>query len=207
MQIEGKIIKVFAFHIEVRVSYGRKIYLINPSFQIKFSIFVCALLILVSTIYPFTILELMNGIINHLESMLPNVATDFRERKSKLIMFLILMQLGFTGLTFFICVFFSHKIAGPIYKLQMHLRGIREGKIRNQLYFRKGDYFQELASDVNLTLDHIEENIKKDIVYISEVQAYIQNLIHVVPDDKQSVLKEIHEKLGEIQNRYNERAN
>lgn len=184
------------------MSNGRKIYLINPGFQIKFSLFVCSLLFLVSIIYPFTIYELMNSIISHLESMLPNIAADYKTRRTQLFIFLILLQLGFTGLTFFICVFFSHKIAGPLYKLQKHLSMIRDGQPRGKLFFRSGDYFHEIADDINVTFDYIEENYKKDLMYISEVTSYINNLSLVVPDDKRVVLNEIIVKLNEIQDRF-----
>ena len=47
-----------------------------------------------------------------------------------------------------------------------------------------------------------EEEHKKDLVYISEVTTYINNLSLVVPEDKRVVLNEIIVKLNEIQNRF-----
>ncbi len=187
------------------MSNGRKIYLINPKFQIKFSFFICSLLFLVSIIYPFTIYELMDSIIHHLETISPNIAGDYKTRRSQLFLFLFLLQVGFTGLTFFICIFFSHKIAGPLYKLQKHLALIRDGQSRGPLFFRQGDYFQEIADDVNLTFDQLEERYKNDLVYLSEVTTYMNNLLHVVPDDKRAVIVEIISKLNEIQSRFNSR--
>lgn len=184
------------------MSNGRKIYLINPGFQIKFSLFISILLFVISIIYPFTIYELMNSIVNHLHSIMPNIAQDYDGKKKQIIFYLIMLQLSFTGLTFFICIFFSHRIAGPLYKLQKYLREYRDGLPRIPLTFRKGDYFQEVAEDVNLTLDQIEEDHKKDLVYISEVTTYINNLSLVVPEDKRVVLNEIIVKLNEIQNRF-----
>lgn len=187
------------------MSNGRKIYLINPEFQIKFSLFISILLFVISIIYPFTIYELMNSIVSHLNSIMPNIAQDYEGKKKQIIIYLVLLQLSFTGLTFFICIFFSHRIAGPLYKLQKYLREYREGTHgthRYPLSFRKGDYFQEVATDINLTLDQIEEEHKKDLVYISEVTTYINNLSLVVPEDKRVVLNEIIVKLNEIQNRF-----
>ena len=55
----------------------------------------------------------------------------------------------------------------------------------------------------NKTFENIQENYRKDFVYLSEVSAYINNLSLVVPDDKKIVLSEISKKLEEIQSRFN----
>jgi hypothetical protein len=184
------------------VSYSRKIYLINPKFQIRFSLYVCILVFLTSIIYPFSIYELMNTIVSHFSLKNPEIAVHYSNKRDALIMFLILLHLGFTCLTFFICVFFSHKIAGPLYKLQKHLKLIRENSAPNKLFFRKGDYFQELADDINETFDHLEDSYKNDLVYLSEVTSYINNLSLVVPDDKRVVLNEISSRLSLMQERF-----
>lgn len=184
------------------MSYSRKIYLINPKFQIRFSLYVCILVFLTSIIYPFSIYELMNTIITHFSIKNPEVAAHYISKRDALILFLILLHLGFTCLTFFICVFFSHKIAGPLYKLQKHLKLIREDNNPEKLFFRKGDYFQELADDVNETFEHMEDSYKNDLVYLSEVTSYINNLSLVVPDDKRVVLNEISSRLSRMQERF-----
>ena len=184
------------------MSYSRKIYLINPKFQIRFSLYVCILVFLTSIIYPFSIYELMNTIITHFALKNPEIASHYSDKRDSLILFLILLHMGFTCLTFFICIFFSHKIAGPLYKLQKHLKLLREDNNPGNLFFRKGDYFQELADDVNETFTHLEESYKNDLVYLSEVTSYINNLSLVVPDDKRVVLNEISSRLSHMQDRF-----
>ena len=184
------------------MSYSRKIYLINPKFQIRFSLYACILVFITSLIYPFSIYELMGNIVAHFALKNPEVAVYYSGKRDTLITLLMLLHLGLTALTFFACVFFSHRIAGPIYKLSKHLRLIREGSKPGRLFFRKGDYFLELADEINETFDHLEENYKKDLVYLSEVTTYINNLSLVVPDDKRVVLTEISSRLNEIQERF-----
>ena len=48
-----------------------------------------------------------------------------------------------------------------LYKMQKHLRSIREGFTPGKLFFRKGDYFQDVADDLNDTIEHIEDGYKK----------------------------------------------
>ncbi len=185
------------------VSYSRKIYLINPKFQIRFSLYVCLVVFLTSIIYPFSIYELMNTIIAHFALKSPEIAANYSNKRDALIIFLVLLHLGFTCLTFFLCIFFSHKIAGPLYKLEKHLQLLREPEENpGQLFFREGDYFGELAKEVNETMSFIEDNHKSDLVYLSEVTSYINNLSLVVPDDKRVVLNEISSRLSQMQERF-----
>jgi hypothetical protein len=155
-----------------------------------------------SIIYPISIYELMNSIIAHFSLKNPEIAARYVNQRDTLILFLCLLHVGLTCLTFFICILLSHKIVGPLYQLQKHLKLIREGQHVENLSFRGGDYFQELATDVNETFSHLDNRYKDDLVYLSEVASYINNLSMVVPDDKRVVLNEISSRLSSIQERF-----
>ena len=144
----------------------------------------------------------MNNIIIFFSLKNPEIAGMYETKRNSLILFLILLHLGFTCLTFLICIFFTHKIAGPLYKLKQYLMETRIFGVKGPLFFRKGDYFLEIAEEVNLTLDHIHELHKNDLIYLGEVNSYINNLSLVVPDDKRVILHEISTKLSEMQERY-----
>lgn len=184
------------------MSYSRKIFLINPSFQLKLSLYISLIVFLTGLIYPITINQIFDVLIAKFTLSNPEIAEHYTSQRSQIIVYLVLMHLGFSLVTFCACIFFSHKIAGPMYKLQKFLRGVREGGFTERLFFRKGDYFTEVADDVNITLEQIEEEHKNDIVYLAEVNSYINNLSLVVPDDKRIVLNEISSRLSEIQERY-----
>lgn len=160
------------------------------------------IIFLSSVIYPITIHNLVSSIVEHIAATSPELSAQLLDRQSTLLVILILWQLGFTLLAFITCIFMTHKVAGPLYKLQKYLSSIRDGQFGGKLYFRKGDYFQEVAHDINETFETIQENYQNDFVYLSEVNAYLNNLALVVPDDKKVVLKEISEKLTEIQGRF-----
>jgi signal transduction histidine kinase len=149
-----------------------------------------------------TIHALISSIVEHFAIASPEIAEQFQKRKSMLLIILILWQVGFTLIAFIACIFMTHRVAGPLFKLQKYLSGIRDGQFSGKLIFRKGDYFHEVAEDINDTFKTIQENYKNDFVYLSEVNTYLNNLAIVVPDDKKIVLKEITEKLTEIQNRF-----
>lgn len=160
------------------------------------------LVIISSLFYPFTIYELVEKYINVIASTNPEKVLELRNYKQALMITLALWQLGFSVLVFIICILFTHKIAGPVYKLKKYLSSIREGLSEGKLYFRQGDYFRDLEEDVNSTFETIKENYKKDVVYLSEVNSYLKNLTHVIPEDKKAVIEQININLDEIQERF-----
>jgi sensor histidine kinase YesM len=119
-----------------------------------------------------------------------------------LLYFLIPVQVLFTFVVFIFMIFLTHKIAGPLYKLQQHLKRIQEGAPVSSLSFRNGDHFQELAEDVSTFLETVASNQEKDFQYLDEVTTYLNNLSSVIPEDKKPVLNEIGRRLEEIKSRY-----
>ncbi|MCO4794042.1 MAG: hypothetical protein KC493_10030 [Bacteriovoracaceae bacterium] len=131
---------------------------------------------------------------------------NLESKRKSLISVLTLWQVGFTALVFIICIFLTHKVAGPLFKLQKFFTAITEGGDNGRLFFRSGDYFSELADSYNDAINQLKEDYKNDFVYLSEVSAYLNNLSLVVPDDKKAVLNEINKRLGEIQGKFNEKS-
>jgi len=184
------------------VAYKRRIYLIDPKFQLKFSLFMCILIFIASSVYPLAIYDIMANVIRIAARYSPEVAIKVESYQVSLITDLILWQIGFVGLSFIFCIFFSHKIAGPIYKAKKYLRERRAGHTSDQLHLRKGDYFHELEEEINNTILDLEEIHRQDFQYLGEVTSYLNNLSLIVPEDKKAVLNEITLKLSEIQNRH-----
>ena len=64
-----------------------------------------------------------------------------------------LIFLGTAVVIFFgTCIFgllYSHRIAGPLYRLTQDLKGMTEGKAIRDVRFRKGDFFPEIAEAFN----------------------------------------------------------
>lgn len=186
----------------VSINNDRKIYLINPKFQYKLSFYVALIVLMTGLIYPFTIYSLLDSIIANFSLKNPEIAQYYIEKRVVLLSLLILVHLGLVAMTFLSCIFLSHKIAGPLYKLQKHLRDVGTGKFSNKLEFRRGDYFQEIADDLNTAIEQIEDQYKNDLVYLSEINSYITSLSGVVPENEKKILGDISEKLLEIQARF-----
>jgi len=178
--------------------YKRSVFLINPSFQLKFSLIVCSVIVISTLIYPVIIYEFFELISRNN----PQIAENIIAAQNDLVFYLIIIQTVITLLVFIVFIFFTHKIAGPLYKLKNHLLEIREGKAISPLTFRDGDYFQDVAEEVSLFLETVSNNQENDFQYVDEISQYINNLSMVVPDDKKPILSEISRRLLEIQSRY-----
>ena len=132
------------------MGYTRKIYLINKEFQLRFAFYVCSWLIALSFAYPLIISNLFDYFLGYLalDPSGPALVT-IEKTRSDLLWLLLLMQVVLLSFTFLISIFMSHKIAGPLYKLNKTMREIAEGKIDQNLAFRKKDYFRELVPSFN----------------------------------------------------------
>lgn len=155
-----------------------------------------------SLIYPFTIYDLFNSFIANTSNEITQA--QLKNGRQNLILWLSIYQLAFCAIIFIVAIFMSHKVAGPIYKIQSFLKKVAEGVNPGKLFFRTGDYFLELAEDYNEAMDQVKETQQADFAYISEVNSFIKNLSSVVPEDKKPVLNEIVQRLSEIQNRFKE---
>lgn len=85
---------------------------------------------------------------------------DMLENQWMLVLAFVVVSLGITvGLI----LFYTHRIAGPIYRFRRLFDEISEGKVGAQVILRKGDCFENLASSVsraNATLGRSISDLK-----------------------------------------------
>ena len=119
----------------------RSIYLINSKFQLKFSIFATIIVLVPFALYPFIIYNIIDFSVKHCGSN--SLASTLDQYQGKLVIFLIAQYIIYGLIIFIICIFLSHKIAGPLYKLKKYLEKLKSGQITGHLFFRKGDICSE----------------------------------------------------------------
>jgi len=66
------------------------------------------------------------------------------------------------AITFGLALFFSHYIAGPIYRFEKTLEQMRDGNLNVHVRLRKHDELQEVADVFNQALASLRHKIKKD---------------------------------------------
>ena len=56
-------------------------------------------------------------------------------------------------------LFYSHRLAGPVYRLERHLEKIIDGNYDEELHFRKKDEFKQLADIINRLEDELRKKL------------------------------------------------
>ena len=120
------------------------------------------------------------------------------EKRQSLLLVIVGWQIGYIITMFVICIFFSHKIAGPLYKLNIYLRKIANNENVDRMRFRKGDYFPELADSFNDAVETLHQIRRHDFGELEKIKDYLNNLAMILPDDKKTVVNEINQKVEEI---------
>lgn len=184
--------------------YKRTTYIINPKFQIRFAIYICVIVCISSSIYPLTIYDIYVDFMQFAALKSPEKLMGLEQKKDALIFILALWQLGLTSLIFIISILFGHRIAGPIFKVKKYLTAIRKNKVHGKLSFRKGDYFQDLADDLNLTFQQLEDRYHQDLVYMGQIAEYLDKIYDDVPEQGQEVIAQIQQRIAETQRRFQE---
>jgi methyl-accepting chemotaxis protein len=87
------------------------------------------------------------------------------------------MQVILLSLTFLISIFMSHKIAGPLYKLNQFFREAKAGNLDQVLFFRNRDYFQELVPEYNGMMESIRNRMKQKTTGIELAIPHIEKAI------------------------------
>ena len=135
---------------------ARKIFLINKPFQLRYSAYVVSWICVLSAIYPLVIWELFERVVQLLakDPSAPGLV-ELNAARSDVLQLLIFLQIVFVGMIFLISIFTSHRIAGPLYKMNKFMRESAAGVVHWKMSFRKGDHFKELAEAYTLMMEKI----------------------------------------------------
>jgi methyl-accepting chemotaxis protein len=182
------------------VAYKRNIFLIDPKFQVKFSLLICGIAAASSLAYPIIIYEL----IQEFAKKAPQYKDQMVALQDNLLIYLSIFQFIYIIGIFIAFIYLTHRIAGPMYKLKNFLRNISDGNAPEKLFFRSGDYFKEVADEYNLAIEALEKRHLDDTQYLEDTITYLNNLSLVVPEDKKPVLNEVTHKLQVTRNRLSE---
>ncbi len=163
--------------------YKRKVVLIDKDFQLKFigrfilMVFLISLLIAVS-LYGFYYFKYKAGGISLTRFIVEmgNYSTSEKgmfmtDRFELILVPLAIVFLAFILLSFIFGIIYSHKLAGPIYRLEKSLIQIIEGERDFEVRLRKGDQFQKFEILLNKLIKKLNEENSEVLDYGQEVEA------------------------------------
>ena len=143
-------------------SYKRNHFLVMPGFQLKFmGYIICFAVFGIMVLYASNYLYYEHLVAEGKELGLAadHIYFEFIEQQKSLLntTFLSVSAIVF-GCLFLAGLYLSHKIAGPVYRIKLHLEYIREhGEAPGKLKFRDRDFFPEVAELVNELVAIYEE--------------------------------------------------
>lgn len=133
--------------------YKRRVFLINPKFQLTMLAFTMGMASLAIAVFYVANMVFFNNFYAKGESLgLPrdHVFFQFIEmQQTNMNWIYVTTSVAVLGLMAVCGLLFSHKVAGPLYRMRKHMTDVAEGKTTADLTFRKGDYFQELPGLYN----------------------------------------------------------
>ena len=141
-----------------------KKFLINNDFQIKFMVS-----LLLISIFSMSVIYLANDYFFHSymqrgEAL--NLPPDhpfflmIHEQKKFMTNVFIVVATSISGMAGLWGLFYSHKIAGPLYRLNKYFTqaAVDSAPLSNKIYFRDGDFFQEVPESINKYIDSMHVN-------------------------------------------------
>lgn len=103
---------------------------------------------------------------------------------------------------FILGVFISHKIAGPMYRIEKSARAIRDGDLSVNFNVRKNDEMRQTASALEEMVDSLQEDIKNVKTASSLLAAKVDLIKPKISDDDYRHLKDAADRINLILARY-----
>ncbi|MFH1218040.1 MAG: hypothetical protein V1706_16220 [Pseudomonadota bacterium] len=96
-----------------------------------------------------------------------------------------------------ITVLYSHRVAGPVYRLRIFARQIRDGEVGKRVALRRTDVVQPLADEMNFMVDGFHSTFDKISMELNTLEQYSKKLITEREKEKEN-LQEIEKISGRI---------
>jgi hypothetical protein len=138
-----------------------KRFLLNPKFQINFILTTVFFNILLSCVFFFAAHQSFSSFKSQGRSAgIPSSHVFFQFINKQETNFYFNMGISAIVITIIACIYGvmkSHKIAGPMYRLNVEFDRMKKNKSLHKFNFRQKDFFQEIPEAFNSALDDIQK--------------------------------------------------
>lgn len=168
---------------------------IDPSFQLKFIIKFCMVVIISSFAIATAMFFLVRGsttVAIENTRVLVKPTSDFILPQMTLV---LLAAAVFSSLVvFFITMYVSHKIAGPVFRIQKEIDLVRQGDLTRHFNIRDSDQLQDLARSLNAMTHTLREKHLKIGGQCRSVSNFLEEKnLSGSQEDREKLLKMIKE--------------
>lgn len=157
------------------VKYRRTRYLVAAKFQLKYVGLILIIVFLTGAFCSYVIYYTMMILMG---DKLANVYPQGRLISiiNMVNMRILLSLLLITPLMVIIGIFASHKIAGPIYRIEKFLDSMANGDYSSILILRRNDELIPLANGINHVLGSVKETVKAERLHLAKLADGLDNL-------------------------------
>ena len=106
--------------------------------------------------------EAYQALINNIKTYVRDFSSDAKYRKAVLQSLMWIFGIGILIIVVQIAlltIFFSHKLAGPVYRFEKMCHTLIEGNYTDKIYLRRGDEMQNLANLINEVIRITDERL------------------------------------------------
>ena len=152
----------------------RRKYLINRNIQLRYMGMVSVLIAIMCIASVWTAYVTMWSSYSELVGDHPMLYARFAEMNRTLLLRFSAVLAAGIFLSVLITLFISHRIAGPMYRLEKILGEIAGGKMPRAANLRKKDEFKELASAINSAIGRLEKITDENRQIISRLNRLLE---------------------------------
>ena len=183
--------------------FRRKRFLIKRGLQLRYIGLIFALAVLASIVTGYTVFATGWTLLGEkLASVYPQgrLIYVFKAANIALIRNLLLIS----PLIFILGVLFSHKIAGPVYRIEKSLYEISKGNLALKIKLRSGDELWDMANIINDMTEALSKTIALDkelVAQLTQDLDEIKKAISIQPVDTsrvQTALADLETKISEL---------
>lgn len=146
--------------MENPIKIKRRTYLIKSRFQLKYTGLILLFMFIVAWLVGYTVYYtgwLLMG--ERLANVYPQGRLVAIMRTIDLTLFLRLLLV--TPLVALVSILLSHRIAGPVYRIEQFLKSVAQGDLSMKLRLRKGDELRDLADAINEMTSDLKNRVNK----------------------------------------------
>lgn len=150
----------------------RRIRIIKMEFQRNFILKFCVIIILSALIIASIVYALS---MSSATTVFENSRLEVKSTADFILPLLILSSLvaiiAAGSITAIVTLFISHRIAGPLYRLEKDIAEVNNGNLNVEIRVRKKDELQDLARSLNLMLKSIRNTLAETVKELQNIAA------------------------------------
>ena len=157
----------------------RRRYIIKRGLQFRYIGLIFALAVLASLVTGWAVFATMWSFLGEkLANVYPQGRLIYVLRATNLA--LIRNLLLVSPLVFILGLLFSHRIAGPLYRIEKTIDEIAKGNLTIRIKLRQGDELSDLADEINRMAENLDKVLSSDKKTMLEIQRDLDELKRIV---------------------------